>query len=212
MPERQRLPEFGEETANVVTHGFGLLLFLVLVPALISKGTMHLNTSGLFGLIIFSFSIGMVYAASTAYHVVEEPKLKFTWQVIDHISIYFLIAGTYTPFILMFMQNSKGYLFIAVLWIMVLLGIIYKTFYFGTRPLLSVLYYLIMGWMALLIIEPLTAGMGLDSLYWLLGGGAFYTTGVIFYLWEKLPYNHAIWHLFVIAGSLGHYLAVYTSF
>lgn len=212
MPEAQKIPEFSEETANIITHGFGLLLFMILVPVLISKGVMKLNYAGVFGLIIFSFSLVMVYASSTAYHVASEPKIKFTWQVIDHISIYFLIAGTYTPFILMFMQNKVGYSFLAFLWIMVLVGMVYKTFFFGRFPLLSVFYYLIMGWMALLIIKPLIAGMGYTAFYWLIGGGVFYTLGVIFYLWEKLPYNHAMWHVFVIAGSLGHYLSVFTSF
>ena len=211
MPKLEKF-KISEEAANILTHGFGLVLFLILCPFLVIKGMDLLESRELVGIIIFSLSIILVFATSTIYHSFRQPRLKYIFQIIDHISIYFLIAGTHTPFVFLFVQNDFGKNYLIALWILVLIGIVYKSFFFGTRPLLSVIYYLIMGWLAVLIFPYLLELMPGIAFYWLIGGGVLYTLGVIFYLWEKLPYSHSIWHIFVIGGAIGHYFAVYYSF
>lgn len=199
-----------EERLNVWTHGIGILITLLGIPFLIQSGLKTGNFSFLLGLGIFCFSLLMVYIISTTYHYVENPKLKRTFQIIDHISIYFLIAGTHTPLLLYYLNNSVGRFYLFVLWSMVLFGTIYKLFFFGRFELLSVVFYLIMGWMAVFTVPPMLEQMGGQTLWGIIIGGLFYTFGTIFFLWEKLPFNHAIWHLFVLAGSVGHFMALWS--
>lgn len=199
-----------EELVNVWTHGFGILITLLGIPFLIYSGLKSGNFSFLIGLSIFSLSLLLVYIISTTYHYIERPKLKYTFQVIDHISIYFLIAGTHTPLLLYYLNNSTGWFYLIILWSMVLFGTLYKLFFFGKYQLLSVIFYLIMGWMAVFTVPPMLGQMSTQTLIWIIVGGAFYTFGVPFFLWEKLPFNHAIWHLFVLAGSAGHFIALWS--
>jgi hemolysin III len=198
-----------EERANAFTHGLGVLLCLIAVPILIYEGSSSSNLYQLIGLGAFGTSMLMVYLSSTIYHSVSSPPLKNLWHRIDHISIYFLIAGTHTPFLLYFSFGNQSRYFLYALWGMVALGVLYKLLYFGRLKLLSVFYYVIMGWMAIFTIPPMLQAMEGEILFWIFTGGIFYSIGVVFFLWEKLPYHHAIWHLFVLAGSAGHFFAMW---
>lgn len=202
------LLEHRQELANTITHGVGFLISLVAVPILLAIGVKDSTWYQILGLSIFSFSLLAMYASSTVYHAVRTPSIKFIFQQIDHICIYLLIAGTNTPVVLYFMNTRGGYIYLAILWSMVLLGTLYKIFFLGKLPLLSLAIYIIMGWMGIIIMYFTWSTMPWMTIAGLLGGGFFYTFGVLFFQWEKLPYNHAYWHLCVIGGTIGHYLAV----
>ena len=197
-----------EEFANAITHGLGLLLSLIGVPILLSLGVKGENWFQVLGLSIYCFSLLMVYTASTVYHSINHPWYKRAFRKIDHISIYFLIAGTHTPLLVKYLNNGLGTLYLCILWGLVVIGIIYKAFFIHRLKVLSIVFYLGLGWMAVLTLPPMLDQMNDPCFYWILIGGAFYMLGMIFYLWEKIPYSHSIWHLFVIAGSIGHYIAL----
>ena len=197
-----------EEFANAITHGFGVLLTLVGAPVLLSLGTKGGDKYQVLGLSIYCFSLLMVYTASTVYHSIGHPWYKRVFRKIDHIGIYFLIAGTHTPFLVKYLNNGLGTFYLGILWGLVVIGIFYKAFFIHRLKILSIIFYLGLGWMAVLTIPPMLEQMNDSCFYWIIIGGAFYMLGVIFYLWEKLPYNHSIWHLFVIAGSIGHFIAM----
>jgi hemolysin III len=202
------LLETRQELANAITHGIGLLLALVAIPVLLILAAPTATTAQLIGLSIFSVSILAVYASSTIYHAVSEPFTKEIFQQIDHICIYLLIAGTNTPIVLYFMNNTIGHIYLVVLWTIVLIGTMYKIFFINQLPILSLSVYTIMGWMGALIVYLAWNELPNHVILWLLLGGASYSIGIIFYQWERLPYNHAYWHLFVMGGTFGHYIAV----
>lgn len=196
-----------EEIANMLSHGVGALFFLVATPFLISK------TIGepwlLVGTVIYSISLLMVYFSSTIYHSVYRLYLKKSLRVFDHISIYFLIAGSFTPFILMHIQTTLGWSVLGIIWLMVLIGGVFKYFFTHRFNVVSTLAYVGMGGMAVFLITPLSENLTEQSLFWLAAGGVSYLLGVPFYLWKNLYFNHFIWHLFVLGGSLSHFLAVW---
>ncbi|MCL4130471.1 UNVERIFIED_CONTAM: hypothetical protein GTU68_052794 [Idotea baltica] len=160
---------------------------------------------------IYCFTLIMTYVSSTFYHGIQQPKLKGALRIVDHISIYFLIAGSYTPFIILFLQESWGWLLFAMLWSLVAIGIVFKLFYTHRFDLFSTIIYLIMGWMAMLWIKPIVTNSSPEALILLIICGLLYTGGVVFYLWHKLLYHHAIWHVFVLGGSICHYTALIIS-
>ena len=197
-----------EEFANAITHGFGVLLTLVGTPVLIGLGLKKGDSFQVLGLSIYCFSLLMVYTASTVYHSINHPWYKRAFRKIDHISIYFLIAGTHSPFIIKYLNNGVGTMYLIILWVLVVIGIIYKAFFIHRLKFLSLIFYIGLGWMAVLTVPQMLDQMNDQCFYWILIGGAFYMLGIIFYLWEKIPYSHPIWHLFVIAGSIGHFIAM----
>ena len=131
--------------------------------------------------------------------------------MLDHISIYFLIAGTHTPLLLLYLDNEVGRFYLILIWALVALGVLYKLFFFGKSELVSVIFYMVLGWMAVFTLPKMYPLMAEGVMQWIIAGGIFYTLGVIFYIWDRLPFNHSIWHLFVIAGSSGHFAAVLTA-
>lgn len=199
---------FKEELANSLTHGFGVLFGIVAVPILIALATFEGNVPGLVGAAVFGFSFLMVYGFSTLYHSVGYPPLKRVLRIMDHISIYFLIAGSYTPFILTYMLDTTGITLLSVLWGMTLLGIGFKVWFTGRFDKLSVIIYLVMGWLLVVVAKRFFAVVPGEVGIMLVAGGLSYSLGVIFYRWKRLPYHHAIWHLFVLGGSVCHYVAV----
>jgi hemolysin III len=201
-----------EEFANAITHGFGVLLTLVGTPILLNLGLEGGDWYQVLGLSIYCFSLLMVYSTSTVYHSIKNPWYKRVFRKIDHISIYFLIAGTHTPFLIKYLNNGLGMFYLYILWALVLIGIIYKAFFIHRLKFLSLIFYLGLGWMAVLTIPPMLDQMNDSCFYWIMIGGAFYTLGIIFYVWKKIPYHHSIWHLFVIAGSTGHFIAMLYAF
>ncbi len=197
-----------EEWANVVTHGLGLVLCLIGVPWLLHELGGNADWYQWSGLLIYGLSLIAVYASSTIYHSLKAYPWSRVLLKIDHIAIYFLIAGTHTPFLLYGMANSWGWFYLAVIWGLVLVGIFYKLFFLGRWPWLSVSLYLIMGWLGAITLPQMWGQLDTPILVWVLIGGVSYTLGVVFFLWHKLPYHHAIWHLFVLGGSIGHFIAI----
>lgn len=196
-----------EEIANMLSHAAGAVFFLIATPLLLSRT--HGNDWLFLGSLIFSISLLMVYISSTTYHSVYKLYLKRKLRVFDHVSIYFLIAGSFTPFILDKIQTTLGWSLLGVIWLMVLIGGVFKYFFTHRFNVISTLAYVGMGGMALFIITPLRENLNDQSLLWLAAGGISYLLGVPFYLWKTLKFNHLIWHLFVLGGSFSHFLAVW---
>ena len=200
-----------EEIANAVTHGIGLLLsiagFVVLLVFAILRGT----ASHIIACSIYGATLICLYAASTLYHAVISPRLKRVLKIFDHSAIYLLIAGTYTPFLLLNLRGAWGWSLFGVIWGLALAGILLKFWFVDHFEYLSTAMYVAMGWLVIVAAKPLLAHVPTVALLWLLAGGLFYSSGVVFYVWERLPYSHVVWHLFVLAGSTCHYFAVLQS-
>ena len=200
--------EIKKEIANSLTHGLGVLFGLVSIPVLIAIATNAEDVPAIVGTSIFGFSFLMVFACSTIYHSISHPSVKLAMRTMDHISIYFMIAGSYTPFVLIFSYNQVGLVILSILWGLTLVGIIFKIFFVQKFKLVSTLVYVAMGALILVAPQEFRAAIPENTFLMLAVGGAFYIVGVVFYMWEKLTFNHAIWHLFVLAGSICHYVAV----
>ena len=197
-----------EERANALTHGIGALAALAGGLLMVWLVTAQGDGWQLAAAIVFSASLLLLYLASSLYHHCPDPLAKARLKVLDHCAIYLLIAGTYTPFTLVGLRGELGRdLFVAV-WSLAAVGIAFKLFFTGRFKLLSTLVYVAMGWLVLVAIRPVMAALDGWTFGWLLAGGCAYTAGTLFYHRPRLPYSHAIWHLFVVAGSTCHYIAV----
>lgn len=198
-----------EERLNVLTHGFGLLLSVIALFLLIIKAIKSENTTIITSFIIYGLSLIILYSASTFYHAAKDPNKRYKLNIFDHASIYVLIAGTYTPFTLVTLEGWVGWTIFGISWGLALIGTILKLFYTGKYDRISTIAYVLMGWLIVFAINPLIANLSLEGLLWLFAGGVFYTTGAVLYSIEKIKYNHAIFHIFVLAGSFSHFMAVY---
>lgn len=197
-----------EEVVNAITHGVGIAASLAGGIVLISLASATDNVWQITSAVVFSFSLLLLYVTSTLYHAVKGEQAKTRLKVLDHCAIFVLIAGTYTPFTLVGLRGPLGWgLFIAI-WGMAVAGILFKLFFTGRLRLLSTLMYVAMGWLVVIVIEPLVRAIPASALAWLVAGGLSYTLGTLFYHNRRIPYSHAIWHLFVLVGSLCHFAAV----
>lgn len=197
-----------EELWNAWTHGLGATAALAAGAVLVALVARHGDGWQLTGAIVFATSLLLLYVASTLYHAIHHPVVKGRLKVFDHCAIYVLIAGTYTPFTLIGLRGSWGWWLFAAIWALAFAGVVFKLFYTGRFRRVSTLLYIAMGWLVIVAIKPLLAALDGWTLGWLIAGGAFYTLGTAFYHRPSLRYSHAIWHLFVIAGSVSHYVAV----
>ncbi len=198
-----------EERLNAVTHGVGAFLALAGLSILIVSSQMYGGIWHLVSFSIYGVSLVLLYLASTLYHSFSNEKLKYIFKIIDHAAIYLLIAGTYTPFTLVLLHGVLGWTVFGVIWGLAFIGVIFQIFFVRRFKLLSTLCYIFMGWLMIFFIKPLVAVLPMMGLCWLLIGGLFYTVGAFFYLFRKLPYNHMVWHLFVLAGSVSHFITVF---
>jgi len=198
----------GEEIANSITHGIGTALSVIGGIALIIFAVLYGDIWRIVSFSIYSVTLIILYLASTLYHSVRDPQLKRIFKILDHVCIYLLIAGTYTPFLLVSLRGPWGWTLLGVIWGLALVGIIVKTLSAQRFRRLLVLGYLLMGWLAVVAGRELLVRVPAEGLFWLALGGVLYTVGVLFYVWRNLPYGHTIWHLFVLGGSICHYLAV----
>jgi len=198
-----------EELANSITHGMGVGLSIagtiLLISQVSTKGDPWLLASSS----IYGFTLVLLYLASTLYHSFQEPRLKQAFQKFDHAAIYLLIAGTYTPFMLFGPRTSTVWALLGVVWGIALLGVGFKTFYIHYYQRLSAVGYVFMGWLGVYGGRDILASMPHQVLLWLAVGGLFYMVGLAFAAWRRLPYSHTIWHLFVLGGSISHYLALF---
>ena len=198
-----------EERLNIITHGFGFLLSLVGLYFLILESFQYEGYWKPASLVIYGLSLIILYAASTFYHAAKDPRLRRKLNIFDHAAIYVLIAGTYTPFTILVLEGSLGSIIFGLTWTFALIGIILKLFFTGRFDKLSTALYLLMGWQIIFVINPLMERLSTEGLQLLFAGGVFYTLGAVLYSIKKLPYNHAIFHVFVVLGSVCHFFSVY---
>lgn len=197
-----------DELANTLTHGVGLVgsvlgFVLLLILAIVRGGAWQIT-----GCAIYGATLVCLYSASTFYHGVSSPRAKRILHVFDHCAIYLLIAGTYTPFLLVNLRGSWGWALFAVIWSLAVLGILFKLWFVDRFPILSVLAYVLMGWLGLIAARQVYAHVPLTGVVWIVLGGVAYSIGLIFYACKKIPHHHVIWHLLVMAGSTCHYVAI----
>jgi hemolysin III len=198
----------GDEWANSLTHGIGLVLSLIGLILLILTPFQEGNHWKLLNFAVYGVSLVLLYAASTLYHAVRRPALKRLLRTVDHCAIYLLIAGSYTPFTMLLLQGVWGWTLFGIIWSLAFLGIIFKIFFIHRFQILSTSIYLLMGWLVVIAAEPFIDRFHYAGLCWVVAGGLCYTFGVIFYAFDKRRFYHAIWHLFVLSGSICHYFAI----
>jgi hemolysin III len=197
-----------EERLNAISHGLGIVLGIVGFFLLL-RNNANKSQYAVLSIIVYSVSFVLLFLASTLYHSITKVGLKRKFRILDHIGIYLLIAGTYTPVALITLHNGNGWLIFYIVWGIAAVGTLLKLFFTGKFEVLSLLLYLAMGWLIVLDFQNLldnTSGLGTLLLFI---GGAFYTLGIFFYAWKRIPYNHFIWHLFVLGGAISHWLFIY---
>jgi len=198
-----------EEIAHSITHGLGILFSITALTMMVAYSSMNGTAWDVVGSCIFGASLILLYSASTLYHGVFHKKTKALLKQIDHAAIYLLIAGTYTPYFLTSLRDSSVWYLFKYIWIFAVLGVIFEFVHIKFLKKISLALYLGMGWLAIFIIKPLMLYVDTGGMWLLLAGGIAYSLGVVFYVWENLPYNHAIWHLFVLAGSVLHFCSIF---
>ncbi len=204
----KNLSRFPEEKLNAISHSVGIVLGVCGLCLLLVNNT-HKTVYASLSIIIYSISLTSMFVVSTLYHTVSSTKLKHKLRILDHINIYFLIAGTYTPLALITLEQGIGWIIFYCVWGIAGFGTILKLFFTGKFEVVSLLLYLVMGWMIVLDFQNIlvnTTSLGVKLLFL---GGAFYTLGICFYTWKRIPYNHFIWHLFVLGGAISHWFFIY---
>ncbi|HET7478719.1 MAG TPA: hemolysin III family protein [Rubrobacteraceae bacterium] len=197
-----------EEVANGVTHGLGLAASVAGAAALVLLTAPGGDAWRIVSSVVYGVTLISLYTASTLYHLSRRPGAKRVLRVLDHCAIFLLIAGTYTPFMLVSLRGGWGWTLLALVWSLAAAGIVFKVFFTGRLDALSTSVYILMGWLCVVAAKPMLDMVPAGTLLWLLAGGLVYTAGTVFYHNRRVPYSHAVWHLFVIGGSLCHYLAV----
>ena len=203
-----RQQSLGEEIANSITHGIGAALSLAALVLLVVFASLYGDTWRVVSFSIYGTSLFLLYLASTLYHSFTNKRVKRFFKILDHSSIYLLIAGTYTPVALIPMRGPWGWTIFGLIWAMAIGGIIIKVFMMGKYKIFAVLFYVAMGWLIIIAFKPMLQMVPKGLIIWLLIGGVCYTFGLIFYACKKIPYFHFIWHLFVLAGSISHFFGM----
>ncbi|REG82210.1 PAQR family membrane homeostasis protein TrhA [Marinomonas pollencensis] len=205
----KREQSLGEEIANSISHGIGLLAALIGTPFLIINAVNHADTSFVVGVSIFSATMILLYLSSTLYHAAPAGSVKNLFRVVDHSAVYFLIAGTYTPFMLGVLRGAWGWSILVSVWGLAAVGVLLKAFGKAKHPFVSTVLYVLLGWLIVIAIKPLVELMAPQGLILLVLGGVLYTLGVLFYaLDSRVRYAHLIWHLFVLSGTVCHFFAI----
>ena len=198
----------GEEIIHSITHGIGAGLSIVGLTLLVVRAVLYGNVYQIVSFGIYGATLIILYLASTLYHGFQHPRVKQIFKVMDHAAIYLLIAGTYTPFLLVGLQGTWGWTLLVIIWGLAILGVSFKVLFIHRFQKLSVLTYILMGWLSVVMLKELLVNIPLGGLIWLAVGGVVYTVGVIFYALHKVPYMHVVWHVFVLGGSICHFFAV----
>jgi len=198
----------GEEIANSVTHGIGVAFSIVALTLLVAFAVLYGDRWALSSGIVLGLSLILLYTGSTLYHAIPFPRARHYFKIMDHAAIYVLIAGSYTPFTLVTIRNAGGWWMFALVWTFAAVGIATEAFWAYRPRWLSTVVYLVMGWMVMFMIGPVTANLHPTGLTLLIAGGLCYTLGTVFYVLKRVPYFHMVWHIFVLAGSVCHFLAV----
>lgn len=197
-----------QELIHGLIHGIGVLFGVSVLPVLTAIATDHHNTPGIIGAGIYGFCFLLLFTSSMVYHLLENKEVKRVFEIFDHISIYFMIAGTYTPFLLVYMKDTFGVTLLCVLWGLTLAGIFFKVWFTGRFNIISTIIYFLMGWIMIVGGKRFFTELPLSVLVMLFIGVALYTAGVSFYVWGKRTFSHSLWHAFVLAAAICHYVAV----
>ncbi|MBI9071948.1 MAG: hemolysin III family protein [Melioribacteraceae bacterium] len=198
----------GEEIANSVTHGIGAALSIAALTLLVTLASFQGDIWRIVSFSIYGSTLFLLYISSTLYHSFQNEKVKKVFKIFDHSSIYLLIAGSYTPFLLVSMRSTFGWILFITIWFLALSGIVFKAFFIFRFKRTSTIIYVLMGWLSVIAMPEMIENLHTSGITLLIAGGLTYSLGVIFYIWNKLPYNHAIWHLFVLGGSTLHFFAI----
>jgi len=198
----------GEEIANSVTHGIGTALSIAALVLLVVFASKYGDAWRIVSFSIYGTTLILLYLASTLYHSFTGKRIKRFFRLLDHSSIYLLIAGTYTPVALISLRGPWGWTLFGIVWAMAIGGIVAKVFLVGRLRIVSVLYYAAMGWLVVIALKPVLEAVPVGLFVWLLAGGLCYSLGIVFFAWKRLPYHHAIWHLFVLGGSISHFFGM----
>ena len=197
-----------EKKLNFITHGIGLVLSVIGLFYLVEKSILYPKSFNLISSLVYGISLILMYASSTIYHYYIDSKYSRVLQKIDHISIYLLIAGSYTPGLLLKLKYSLGFEILIIIWLLAFIGIIHKIFFFNYLKKASLIIYLFMGWLIVIDFSAVLESFSSNSIFFMVLGGLLYTIGTFFYSLDKLKYNHVIWHLFVLGGSACHYILI----
>lgn len=197
-----------EEVSHAITHGIGVLFSLIALYFLIVFSRVSDDAVLLISSVTFGTTMLLMYLSSTIVHSLPQGKWKNIFLIIDHAAIYIFIAGSYTPFALIVIEGTLGWTLFATIWSLAVIGIVLKTFLVNKFVFLSTLFYILMGWLIVLVWKPLTESIQLNGLLLLILGGISYTAGAVFYIWKFIPFHHMIWHIFVLIGSVFHFLAI----
>lgn len=200
-----------EELANGISHVLGILFCLIGIPFLIAKANEGHNFVTVSSVIVFGIGMLLVYTFSTLYHLAQKEKKKQVLKIADHICIYYLIAGTYSPLMIAYLDKKTALVFLGIMWIIVLFGTFFKVFYVDRFRFVSVMMYVLMGWMIVFVLKPLLEVMPMSVFSWIVAGGISYSVGVYFYMKSYKKYFHVIWHFFVLLGTIFHYIAILKS-
>lgn len=198
----------GEEIANSVTHGIGIALAVAALSILVTFAGLFGDAWRVVSFSVYGTTLILLYLFSTLYHAVTAPRAKAFLRILDHSAIFLLIAGTYTPYMLVTLNGAFGWTIFGLVWFLAILGITLNAFFMDRHKWLMIGLYVGMGWLVVVALEPLADKLSLAGLIWLALGGLCYSLGVVFYVWHRLPYNHAIWHLMVLAGSVCHFFGI----
>jgi hemolysin III len=197
-----------EEWLHALTHGAGVVLSIGALSWMLSLSIALADPWRIAASAVYGFSLIALFLASTLYHALHLSQHRATFKLFDHCAIYLLIAGTYTPFLLVAMRNTLGWSLLAAIWVLAVAGIVAKFWYRQRYPKLSLAGYLLMGWLVVVAAPQVVAAVGSDGMWWLLAGGLCYTVGAVFYVAKRMTWHHAIWHVFVLAGGICHFIAV----
>lgn len=206
---RHEIETLAEEIASAITHGIGAALSIAGLTLLVVFAARIEDAWRIASVSIYGGALIFLYLASTLYHAIQHLATKRVFHILDHVGIFLLIAGTYTPILLIKMRDVHGWIFFGLIWGLAVVGVCVKAFFTGRFVRVSTFAYVAMGWSALFLVKTMIAALGLGGMTWLVAGGLSYSLGVIPFLWERLPFNHAIWHLFVMGGSVCHYVLIW---
>jgi hemolysin III len=208
MPPEPSSPFVAEEIANTVTHGVGAVLSLGGLVVLVVLASLHGTALHIASVAVYGVTLVLAYLASTLFHAARDARAKELLNLLDHAAIFLLIAGTYTPFSLISLGGVLGWTLFVVIWALAVAGVLFKVFHRRHGRGVSVTFYLAMGWLVIVTGGEMWGALGPGGTFWVVVGGIAYTAGTAFYIWERLPFNHALWHLFVLAGSGCHFAAI----
>ena len=209
---KYRAQTLEEEKMNVLTHGLGIVFTLIAMPFLIKQAYQFGGSFAVLTVCIFGGGMLATYLSSTVYHAIQNPKKKNIWHICDHICIFLLIGGTYTPIIFRYIPFNDALFFMITMWSIIALGIVFKLFFTGKLEWLSLSLYVFLGWMLVFVAKPIAKTMPFEVFTWILYGSFAYMIGIVFYKWRSRKYTHAVWHCLTLLGTMAHFVAIYKGF